>query len=236
MRRATNIAWITASLLLAGASATRAQEAGGVFLDVNIGIQAPSQTLQTNTQFQLYGETASVLSTQTVGLAPVVDGRLGYHVSDRFGVAFAVSGTRDTADAQGVANVPSPILFGSPTVTTLTASGLQRREIGYHFQFVWYLRKRGGLELSLYGGPSLIHLRQDVPTATASGQNLSVSSATETANAFGGNGGLDGTYMMSPSFGVGFFARYAGGSADIPSATGVRVGGFQGGGGLRVHF
>ena len=236
MRKTTNLAWIAASLLLSGASGARAQEAGGVFLDVNIGIQAPSQTLQTNSQFQLYGETASVLSTQTVGLAPVLEGRLGYRVSERFGVAVAVSGTRETADAQGVASVPSPILFGSPTITTLTASGLDRREIGYHFQIVWFLRKAGGLELSLYGGPSVIHLRQDVPTATASGQNLSVGSATETANAFGGNGGVDGTYMMSPSFGLGFFARYAGGSADIPSATGVRVGGVQGGGGLRIRF
>src|SRR5215831_914775 len=107
MRKTTNLAWIAASLLLSGASSARAQEAGGVFLDVNIGIQAPSQTLQTNSQFQLYGETASVLSTQTVGLAPVLEGRLGYRVSERVGVAVAVSGTRETADAQGVASVPN---------------------------------------------------------------------------------------------------------------------------------
>lgn len=82
----------------------------------------------------------------------------------------------------------------------------------------------------------MIHLRQAVTEATANGQSVAVGSATETGNAFGGNGGIDATYMANDRIGIGFFAQYAGGSANLPSSSGVRVGGFQGGGGIRVRF
>lgn len=237
MGKTTRIVWVAAGVMLAGASGARAQAPGSrMFVDINVGVQAPSQTLETNASFSLFGETASVLSTQTIGVGPVLDGRIGYRATPRFGLALAVSGRKDESDAQAVATIPSPIIIGSPTVITLTASGLTRREIGYHIQLVWFLRTRQKMEFSVYGGPSVIHVRQATPVVTPAGQSVSVGSTNEAATAFGGNGGIDATYMASDHFGVGFFARYAGASADLPSASGVIVGGFQGGGGIRIHF
>ena len=237
MGRTKGSVGVAAGLCLFAASGAQAQgQSGRAFLDVNVGVQAPSQTLNSNATFQLFGETASVISAQTIAVAPVIDARIGYRTSDRFAVAVAVSGRKDESDGQAVASVPSPILFGSPTVTTLNASGLTRREIGYHFQLVWFLSVWRKVEVSVYGGPSVIHLRQAMSGATATGQSVTVASANETGNAFGGNGGIDATYMANDRVGVGFFAQYAGGSANLPSSSGVKVGGFQGGGGIRVRF
>jgi hypothetical protein len=47
---------------------------------------------------------------------------------------------------------------------------------------------------------------------------------------------VDGNYLITPTFGLGVYLRYAGASVDLPSQSGVKVGGFQAGGGLRIRF
>jgi hypothetical protein len=42
--------------------------------------------------------------------------------------------------------------------------------------------------------------------------------------------------MFQPQLGAGVFLRYAGGSVDLPEVSNVKVGGFQGGFGLRLRF
>jgi hypothetical protein len=59
---------------------------------------------------------------------------------------------------------------------------------------------------------------------------------TQTATAVGVNAGVDLNYFFMPRFGGGVFVRYVGAQADLPAASGVGVGGFQGGLGLRVRF
>src|SRR2546427_9232537 len=130
MGKIARIVSVTAGLVLAGVSGARAQTpTWDVFLDVNVGVQAPSQTLETNAQFSLFGETATVAALQQIAVAPVIDGRIGYRVLPRLAVAVAVSGRRDESDGLAVASLPSPIAFSSPTITTLTAPGLNRREL-----------------------------------------------------------------------------------------------------------
>ena len=235
--KVVSIVSITAGLVLAGISVARAQTPSSqAFLDVNIGVQGPSQTLETNAVFPLFGETASVAAAQTIGVAPILDARVGYRVLPRFAVALDVSGRKDESEAQAVASVPSPILFGSPTIVNLTTSGLTRREIGYHIQILWFLPLSDQLELSVFGGPSFIRLQQAVTAATVAGQTVSVSSTNETGTATGVNGGVDVTYLISTRIGVGAFVRYTGASIDLPSTSGVKVGGVQSGGGLRLRF
>ena len=239
MRQTTSIVLAVAAFALAGHRDAGAQTSPGstmLFLDVNVGFQAPSQTLGTNATFPLFGETAVVSAVQNVPVAPVIDARIGYRATPRFSVAVAVSGRKDESDGQALAAIPSPIFVASPTIVNLTSSGLKRREIGYHIHLVWLVPVWDKVEVSVYGGPSFIHLQQTVMSGTLTGQTISVSSQNETGTAKGGNGGVDVTYLVSNRYGVGFFARYAGGSLDLPSASGVRVGGFQSGGGLRLRF
>ena len=47
-------------------------------------------------------------------------------------VAFGFAGGRSETVGKTVASVPSAIRVGSPSVVTLDAPGLKRREAGYH--------------------------------------------------------------------------------------------------------
>jgi hypothetical protein len=49
-------------------------------------------------------------------------------------------------------------------------------------------------------------------------------------------GGLDVNYLFTPRLGTGVFVRYLGAQVDLPAASDLKVGGFQGGVGLRVRF
>ena len=54
--------------------------------------------------------------------------------------------------------------------------------------------------------------------------------------AFGGNAGADATRLLSNRWGVGLLARYVLATVDLPSASGVKVGGLQIEAGLRFKF
>ena len=60
--------------------------------------------------------------------------------------------------------------------------------------------------------------------------------ATQTGSGVGAHGGLDVNYLFSPRLGAGVFVRYLRAQVDLPAASGVKVGGFQGGLGLRLRF
>jgi hypothetical protein len=48
--------------------------------------------------------------------------------------------------------------------------------------------------------------------------------------------GVEAVRHLSSRFGVALFGRYVFAQVDLPSATGVDVGGLQAGGGLRIKF
>jgi hypothetical protein len=230
---------LLAGVVLTCSAAAQAQTpaANKVFLDFSVGIQALSGTLETNATFPLFGETASVIATQEVGIAPLLDGRIGFRMLPRFAIAFAVSGIRDRADAEAVATVPSPIFVGSPTMVTLQGQGLTRREVGYHVQVAWLNMLSDKVELSIFGGPSFIYLQQHVMTAAPGGpEGVTASTRNDTGTGIGGNGGVDLVYLVSNRAGVGLLVRYVIGSVDLESTSGVRVGGLHTAGGVRFRF
>ena len=94
------------------------------------------------------------------------------------------------------------------------------------------------IDVAFSAGPSFIHVTQQLATVTvpAGTQNATASQETQAGTAIGANVGFDGTYMFTPRFGVGLFARYAGGSVDLPAVSGLRVGGFRTGLGFRTRF
>jgi hypothetical protein len=135
-------------------------------------------------------------------------------------------------------SIPDPSFFDRPTIVTENTSGLDRSELGVHLQVVWRAPVTDKLDVSFSAGPSFIHLTQQVATASipAGTQNVDVTQKSESGTALGVNVGVDGSYMFQPQFGAGVFLRYAGGSVDLPAVSNVKVGGFQGGIGLRVRF
>ena len=164
------------------------------------------------------------------------DARLGHRIGRRLGLAIAVSGFTTASAGQGTVSQPSPIVVASPTVVNVQ-SDLKRREIGYHPQVVWFVHWSETFDISIFVGPSFVRVQQNVFTATVSAtQVVSVGTSNESGTAFGGNAGVDVTHPVSDRWGVGLFARYVFASADLPSASGLKVGGLQMGAGLRFRF
>jgi hypothetical protein len=221
---------------MAGAQTTASD--GPVFLDLHVGLAGRPGSLSASSSFSLFGETGSATTLVQPGNSSMLDVRVGVRAGRRFGAALAASGGRGESAAKATASVPSPIRFASPSIVTLDAPGLKRREVGYLVQAVWFLPVGDRLNLSLFGGPSLIHLQQGVPVVSIgnAAQATSISVTNESGNALGGNVGVDLTSFVTSRIGAGLFVRYVAGRVNLPSAADAQVGGFQGGAGLRLRF
>ena len=221
---------------LAGAQPSAAAADRPLFVDISAGIGAKPSSLTTGTSFTIFGEDGSAATEIAPGLSGLADFRVGYHVHPRIAVAVALSGSQSTVAAATTASVPNPIRFNSPTIISLEAPELKRREIGVHLQASYALPLSAGLVLTIAGGPSIVHLQQGVPSVTVSGTTPTIVSANESGNGFGGNVGADLSTYFSERYGLGVLVRYVAAKVDLPSASGVRVGGVQVGAGLRLRF
>jgi hypothetical protein len=226
--------------LVSGSSEARAQTApdARTFFDINGGVQVLSPALDAGTSFLQFGETGTIRTIQKGGAGLLVDARLGHRIRRRLALAIAVSGSRKSPTGTGAVSLPSPIVVASPTVVNVEVPGLTRREIGYHPQIVWstpWTKKK--FNISVFAGPSFVHLQQNLIAATINAnQAVTTSTSNESGMAFGAHAGVDATRPMSDRWGVGFFARYVLGAVDLPSASGVKVGGLQISAGLRFTF
>jgi len=207
-----------------------------LFVDVNAGIGAKPSPLTAGTTFTIFGEDGSAATEVAPGLSGLADFRVGYHVNPKVAIAVALSGSQSTAAAATTASVPNPIRFNSPTIVSLEAAESTRREIGVHLQASYALPLSAGLMLTIAGGPSIVHLQQGIPSVTISGTTPTIVSANESGNGFGGNVGADLSTFFSERYGLGVFVRYVAAKVDLPSASGVTVGGVQVGAGLRLRF
>jgi Outer membrane protein beta-barrel domain len=221
----------------------QAPEPPTFFAGVNVGFQLQADTITSTNSFTVYAETAAVTATQEVNPGVMIDISAGYRFSRNLGVAIAVSRFSDSSDAEMTAIVPHPLFFNQPRTVTATSEGLDRTELGVHLQAVWFVTVPDALpdevRIAITGGPTIFSLDQQlIATAAVPAQTQNavpvVESQSETAVGF--NIGVDVTYPLTPRFGVGGFARYAGGSVDLPAAQDAGVGGFQLGVGARVGF
>ena len=71
---------------------------------------------------------------------------------------------------------------------------------------------------------------------TINGTTPTIVSVNESGNGWGGNVGADLSTFFSERYGLGVFVRYAAATVDLPSASGVSVGGIQAGAGPRLRF
>lgn len=133
---------------------------------------------------------------------------------------------------------------------TFTETALKHREVGIHISAVYVLPVSERFMLSIFGGPTVFRVRQDLVTDVELGPEtaaplfdmVSVASVTTSSaneSGIGGHIGFDGTFLLNDQLGVGGFVRYTGGSVDLPTGTTtttIDVGAAQLGGGLRLFF
>ena len=211
------------------------------FFNVNLGGQAPSQTLSAETTPDIYGEPASIRSSQDVGGGAFFELAGGYKVWRNLAVGIGYTRVGSSGDLNVDANIPDPLVFDNPRHVTAVVPDAKHTQSAIHLTGTWMMPFTDKVDFGFQFGPTIFMVSQDLPAAF----NIQEPTPTITSTSLekvdkttvGIHFGVDMTYLITPRYGVGVLARYAWGSADIGGAAeSVTVGGLQIGGGLRIRF
>ena len=225
----------------AGGRAARAQDEliQSGFFNVDAGAQPQRQTITATNSFPLYDEVATVTDVQRIRNGAVFDVSGGMRIGHNLaaGVGFSQFGRSGTAAV--TASIPHPAYFDRPLVVSTDANDLPHTERTIHGRITYFMPVSDGIDISVSGGPSFIHVAQGLATGltVAPGtQSVTLGNETQSGNALGFNGGLDGNYMLRRTLGLGAWIHYTYGKLDLPDVKDFKVGGLQGGLGLRARF
>lgn len=241
MKKTTTIIAMIGGLTLGSAFTARAQTPATtdstMFLNISVGGQFQNHDFSSLTTFDLFNETGSVTANQTLGGGFVFDATGGYRVWPTIAVAVGVSTFNGNGDAAALLAIPDPVIRGKFTLVTSNYSDLKQSNVAINFQIVWMAPITDRLDFAVFGGPSVVRVKQELAGAVPSGSSAAtaVESQTETT-AKAGTVGVDLTYRLNERYGVGGFVRYAGGQVDLPAVSNLKIGGAQAGGGIRIRF
>lgn len=177
----------------------------------------------------------------------LIDGGVAVRIRRSLGVGVSVSRFSGHAGADVVAQIPYPFEFGRFREVSGNWPGLDRTELAYHVQLRYSRPFAQRVRLVISGGPTVFDVRREVlsdvqvdeayPFDTATFRSASARAAKGTGVGF--HAGADLAWVFARQLGIGAFARYARGTADLkgPSRTvSVDTGGIQSGVGLRLYF
>ena len=238
MNKTTTIIAMIGGLTLGSAMSADAQTPAN-FLNISAGSQFQSRTFSAITTFELFGETGSVTANQTVGSGFVFDVTGGRRFWRSLGVAVGVSTFTGSGSAAAIAAIPNPLFFGKHTLKTFTDADygdLKQSTVAINFQIVWMKALTDRLDLSIFAGPSVMRVKQELASGTAELNSVAAISSESKTTARAGTGGVDLTYRLNDRYGIGGFVRYAGGEAEFEAVPKLKVGGAQAGGGIRIRF
>ena len=241
MANVKNVLGLCASMALCAATVsaqTPTPATERFFLNVNVGGQLATRTVNTVATKIVYDETASLTSTQPVGRGAVIDFDGGYRIHGDFFAGVMVSFFSNSETAATSASIPDPLFFNRPKTVTGSTSGLKRHETTAAPHVTWSRPLTDNMDFNVSGGIAFIHLSQDLAgnfDVTAP-QNVTILQTTETGNGVGPFAQVDVVYNLKARYGVGGFVRYAGAKVDLPSIADANVGGMQAGGGIRIRF
>jgi hypothetical protein len=209
------------------------------FANVNIGGELGTRTITTTTSKIVYDETATLVSTQPITRGPVIDFGGGYRVWNDVFAGIVVSWFGNSETASTSTSVPDPFFFNRPKSVAGTTTALKRREVAISPQAIWAMPLTDKLDVAFAGGIAIIRVSQDLvgSFSVASGtQNVTTTTSTEKGTAVGPYVAADFIYNLNPRYGIGGYARFAGGKVTLPSVVDANVGGMQVGGGIRLRF
>jgi hypothetical protein len=226
-----------------GASPLHAQSLmspeGTYFVNLSVGVQPQERSFATSSTFTSFNETGTTETDQNIARATFIDLSGGYQFTRRFAVGVGVWGARADSAVAASAALPDATLFNRFQTVTFSADDLSQTTLGFNVQFLIRQPLGDRLDVTLSLGPTLLLVRQQVGVVTVTPNTLNavLEPVTESkATLKAGHAGVEVGVRLRDGFGIGVFARYAGGEVDLPSVPKLKVGGTQIGGGLRFRF
>jgi hypothetical protein len=253
---------VAAALVLSAASAS-AQTAPAFergWIDVNFGVaMAAEDAFSMAATGEIFAEPATFTADYALPRGASFDFGGGFMITPIVGVGVSFSGTAHEDTALLGARIPHPVfanLYASDDAPTDAV--LQRVEGGVNLQAMIVAVQSDRFRFRVFGGPTFFRVRQDaitdirynqvfliVPRANAI-EITEFDSERIEGTGWGFHGGADASIFFNRIIGVGGFAKFSRGSVDLENTlatavgddgvVGVKAGGFQMGGGLRLKF
>ena len=240
---------LASAVVLATAAPAAAQDRFKV--SVNAGQQGTSTSVTDERTFQQYFEQGSLTLERRMASSLFYDAGLAVRLWRGLHAGAAVSVYDNPGNGNITARVPQPLFFNQLRTVTGEIADVTRREVGQHIMVGWTIPAAGGIDFTIFGGPSVFTTEQ----VFATGLMLSIDKEVypfetlafpgaitekQRDNVLGYHAGVDMTWRFSATAGVGLLVRYAKGKKDVTPTRGkpveLEVGGLQAGGGLRLIF
>jgi hypothetical protein len=223
------------------ASAQTMQWTDKGYASVNGGGQIASRTLSATSTFPLYGEDATIISTQKLKSSGLFDIGGAYRVWGNnllAGLFFSHTSTSPSATLDG--QIPDPRFFGQLRHVVASQGGVKHTENALHFDAIWMMPVAEKLDVGFFGGPSVFFAKHDtVSSLSVSEPGPSVSSSLRRVSKTTGgvNLGADAQYLVYKQWAAGATLRYTWGSARFDTGgKKTTLGGVQIEGGVRYRF
>ena len=107
-------------------------------------------------------EEAHFSGAHTPATAPGFDAGAGVRVAGNFALGVAVSYAAGEGEAAVSARAPHPIFDNRDREFSGPAAGLRRQELGVHVQALYLVPVTDSFTVTLFGGPTMISLQQDL--------------------------------------------------------------------------
>jgi hypothetical protein len=239
----TTKVWLGAAavLLAIGSDAAAQSVAPAMSINFTAAAQPNRRDLASGSTFTIYQEDATLTSTVRVPNGLYYELSVGRRVWRELTAGVGFSYFKSAGTGSTVASIPSPVLFNQNRAVTVDSEDLNRKEVGAHIKFSWFIPVNDKIDIALSAGPSFVQVTQDLVIATAADippgtQTVTPRIAGQQKIGIGVNASFDGTYKITAKFGVGLLIQYAGGKVDLDTAPDTAFGGFQGGLGIRLRF
>ncbi len=217
------------------------------YVSINYLYHAKDRSFEESLSQTIYEETATFTASHASSGGGGIDVGGGVRVWGNLAAGVAVTQFSSSSALAVAGSVPNPLFFNRLRSVSTARTDLEYKETAVHLQAVWVMPITDKIIVKLGGGPSFFNIDQGLLGAVSLGQEIApfatvaitAGSATASESAVGGNAGVDLTYMFTGQLGGGIFARWSGGSVDLPASGGVQsidVGGVQSGIGLRLSF
>jgi hypothetical protein len=222
---------------------------------LRISISAGQQTTRTSfaeeQQFEQYFEQGSFTFERTLGKAVFYDAGVAARLWRGLHAGAALSIFEDAGAGAVTARVPHPLFFDKRRTVSGEVSDVRRREVGQHFSVGWAFPDVDGLDVLVFGGPSVFTTEQLFVTTLTLSLDREIypfdsltfpGTVTEKRreDILGYNAGIDMMWQFTKRAGAGLLIRYTNGKKDFTPTGGaaveIEVGGLHVGGGLRLIF
>jgi len=231
--------------------ATVAAEQERFRISINAGQQATRTSFAEEQQFEQYFEQGSFTFERTLDKAVFYDAGVAVRLWHGLHAGAALSIFEDRGAGAVTARVPHPLFFDEQRTAIGEVSNIARREVGQHIFVGWAIGNVDGLDVMVFGGPSVFTTEQLFVTTLTLSLDKEVypfdslafpGTVTEKRreNIRGYNAGVDMMWRFTNKVGAGLLIRYANGKKDFTPTGGapveIEVGGLHVGGGLRLIF